>query len=93
MLFVLYLDRQDIDLSLSLMTLCIVGRHQIMAELSDEHGKVIIEADGSGDGQPVAQGGSARAGMEVGFIPNDTFLDSSSSLHVVSGVNGSGKTT
>jgi DNA mismatch repair ATPase MutS len=29
----------------------------------------------------------------VGFIPNDTYIDPTQSLHVVSGVNGSGKTT
>lgn len=66
------------------------GRHPIMAELSDEHGKVIVESDSVGGMQHAAQDTGRTDG---GFIPNDTFLDSSSSLHVVSGVNGSGKTT
>lgn len=72
-----------------------------MAELSEEHGKVLIEADGSGNGQPVQSSSASFGGrgsnhsrpVEVGFIPNDTFMDASCSLHVVSGVNGSGKTT
>jgi DNA mismatch repair ATPase MutS len=72
------------------------GRHPILAELHNDHAKVTVEAATTGGG---AAGGGAHAksvatadrGGEV--VPNDTFMDKFSSLHVVSGVNGSGKTT
>jgi DNA mismatch repair ATPase MutS len=63
-----------------------------MAELTDEHGKVLIESDGSESTQARTNRASSTS-ADIGFVPNDTLMDSSSSLHVVSGVNGSGKTT
>ena len=58
------------------------GRHPILAELSDEHGKIIVgKSEDTGERD------------DAGFVPNDTFMDSAVSLHVASGVNGSGKTT
>lgn len=62
------------------------GRHPIMAELSSEHrGKFIIKRDGAAQ--------SRDNHDKVGFVPNNTFVDDMTSLHVISGVNGSGKTT
>ena len=63
------------------------GRHPILAEMSADHDKVLVgEAESTrGDAEGKADG--------VGFVPNNTFMDSLSCLHVVSGVNGSGKTT
>jgi DNA mismatch repair protein MSH4 len=57
------------------------GRHPILAELSEEHLKVTVESGAGGERD------------DAGFVPNDTMMDATSSLHVVSGVNGSGKTT
>ena len=69
------------------------GRHPIMAELSSsEHQcKVMVQRDAESLAR--TPGGESSHGGEVGFVPNDTFVDDMTSLHVVSGVNGSGKTT
>lgn len=62
------------------------GRHPIMAELPGEHSKVTVPV---GDTTVLGDEGIGISG----FVPNDTFIDPIQSLHVVSGVNGSGKTT
>lgn len=61
------------------------GRHAIMAELPGEHDTVTV------GGGPAASASGFHS--ETGFIPNDTMIDPTQPLQVVSGVNGSGKTT
>jgi len=72
------------------------GRHPILDKHHSDHAKVTVNAARTGI---EAVNGSLKSsladrngtGEEV--VPNDTFMDNFSSLHVVSGVNGSGKTT
>ena len=63
------------------------GWHPILAELPAEHGKHVVDVSGD------AADNASLGREDVAFVPNDTFMDHISSLHVVSGVNGSGKTT
>ena len=64
------------------------GRHPILAELSADHSKIMVDENSSR-----SEKNSNLDECNSGFVPNDTFMDEFTHMHLVSGVNGSGKTT
>lgn len=73
------------------------GRHPILDKHHSDHTKVTVNAAVTGieavNSSLKSSLNDRNGGGGEDVVPNDTFMDKFSSLHVVSGVNGSGKTT